>query len=86
MGRHHERRGFMGAWVSTRYARSMAALQLLERSHDAKGRSLRVVKVLAPRNLVRAPSECPEDVDECEAVERCEGESMPGSYVGWWCQ
>ena len=48
---------------------------------DAQGRRLRVVKLLAPRHLVRTKAECPAVVDEFEAAPRKAGEAMPGSYV-----
>lgn len=59
----------------------MAALRVLEASKDARGRTIRVVKLLAPRGLRRTPAEVPSEVDEHDAAPRTAGEPMPGSYV-----
>lgn len=68
---------------SEQHARSAAVLTYLQGETDARGRSLEVVKVLAPRPMKRRQEECtglvgvPEDLPQ-------RGDDMPASYINFY--
>lgn len=64
------------------YARSVAALDILSATKDAKGRSLKVWKLPAPGPLYASAEETL-DVQDGTAVERNEGNRLAGSYVNY---
>jgi agmatine deiminase len=64
------------------YARSVAALNVLENTTDARGRKLKVWKVPSPQPLYASAEEtC--DVEKGTAIERTEGNRLAGSYVNY---
>lgn len=64
------------------YARSMAALEVLQSVEDAQGRRLKVWKVPSPQPLYASAEEtC--DVEKGTAIERHEGNRLAGSYVNY---
>ena len=64
------------------YARSMAALTVLENTVDAQGRRLKVWKLPAPGPLYARENET-NDVQKGNAIERVEGNRLAGSYVNY---
>lgn len=64
------------------YARSAAALQVLENTKDAQGRTLKVWKVPSPPALYASAQET-RDVEKGTAIERHEGNRLAGSYVNY---
>lgn len=64
------------------YARSVAALNVLEAATDAKGRCLKVWKLPAPGPLYASAEETL-SVQHGSAVERAEGNRLAGSYVNY---
>jgi len=64
------------------YARSQAALKVLENTKDAKGRELKVWKLPSPGPLYASGNETV-DVDKGNAIERFEGNRLAGSYVNY---
>jgi len=66
------------------YERSLEALKFLEASTDARGRTLKVVKVHAPRNLIRTKEECEGLATVDGTAPRSEGDLLPGSYINFY--
>jgi agmatine deiminase len=64
------------------YARSHAALKVLETTNDAQGRQLKVWKLPSPGPLYASGNETV-DVDKGNAIERFEGNRLAGSYVNY---
>jgi agmatine deiminase len=76
------------AWTEDRndpqYARSSAALKVLEASTDAKGRKIKVHKLPLPRVLIATADECA-TVDQEAHAQRREAETrLAGSYVNFY--
>ncbi len=65
------------------YARSAAALQLLERSTDAKGRPFQVHKLPLPRVLMATADEY-QTVDRTSAIPREAQTRLAGSYINFY--
>lgn len=64
------------------YARSVAALNILENTTDARGRKLKIWKVPSPQPLYASAEEtC--DVEKGTAIARTEGNRLAGSYVNY---
>ena len=67
------------------HARSQEALEYLASQTDAAGRKLDVVKVFAPRALVRTAAECKGIVKVHGTFDlRAPGEALPGSYINFY--
>lgn len=67
------------------YSRSQEALDYLVSETDATGRKLTIVKVLAPRALVRTAAECNGLVKVKGTFDlRQPGEVLPGSYINFY--
>ncbi|MGP3590661.1 agmatine deiminase [Vagococcus sp. WN89Y] len=64
------------------YARSVAALNVLENTQDAQGRTLKIWKVPAPPAMYASAEET-NDVAKGTAIERHEGNRLAGSYVNY---
>eukprot|EP00039_Didymoeca_costata_P008009 m.107064 g.107064 ORF g.107064 m.107064 type:complete len:375 (-) comp13909_c0_seq5:1970-3094(-) len=63
------------------YKYSEAAMSYLLSSTDAAGRSLNVVKICAPRNIIRTKEEC---FQLSPDTDRKEGEVLPASYINFY--
>jgi len=67
------------------YERSAEALKMLSSSTDARGRKIKVVKVHAPRKLLRTKEECLGLAPVSDGtIGREEGELLPGSYINFY--
>lgn len=64
------------------YARSVAALKVLESAKDAQGRWLKIWKIPAPPPMFASAEET-SDVEKGTAIERSEGNRLAGSYVNY---
>jgi agmatine deiminase len=64
------------------YARSVAALKVLENTPDAQGRTLKVWKMPSPPALYASADET-RGVEKGNAIERHEGNRLAGSYVNY---
>ena len=65
------------------YKYSKDAIRYLENECDAKGRKLKVIKIPTPINLKMTRDEA-EGLDKTDAIERCEGDRLAGSYVNFY--
>lgn len=64
------------------YARSVAALEVLQSVKDAQGRDIKVWKLPAPGPLYTSQIEA-RDIDKSNAIARIHGNRLAGSYVNY---
>lgn len=66
------------------HRRAQAAVEYLATQTDAQGRKIEVVKILAPRKLLRTAEECEGLRSEDGSAPREVGENLPGSYINFY--